>query len=110
MKKNYLYGFYDVVSDDYVCFAIANSPSNLVRTYYPAFANRTPLKDIKIYELGFCDSDKITWKVPKKEHSWDCYKFPENKAEALAPLGLKPSEVEEIFNEKTKDVKEEKND
>lgn len=110
MKKNYLYGFYDVVSEEYAVFAISNSASNLVRTYYPAFANRTPLKDIAIFELGEVNSDVISLYKHKKQFTWDCYKFPENKAEALAPLGLKPSDVEAIFNEKTKDIKEEKND
>lgn len=104
MKKQFLFGFYDKISDEIDVFAVSNSCANLIRTYYPAFANRKPLKDIDILELGTIDGKEISLHKKPVIHNWTEYKFPETKADALAPLGLKPDEVEEIFKEKTKDV------
>lgn len=111
MKKQLLFGFYDKITEEYDVLAVCNSCANLIRTYYPAFAQRKPLKDVDIYELGTIDSLNINLHKKPVLHSWTEYQFPETRAEALAPLGLKPDEVEQIFKEKiTSDSdKEEKN-
>lgn len=104
MKKDLLFGFYDKIRNTMDILAVDRSASALIRTYYPSIVNRTPLKDLDIYELGEIDGLEV--KLHKKPilHSWSEYKFPETKADALAPLGLNPSEVAQIFNEKEKDV------
>lgn len=104
MAQNYLFGFRDKISKCIDVFAVDVSAPSLIRTYYPAFANRKPIRDIEIYELGTIDDLKIDLYDTPILHEWSEYKFPENKAEALAPLGLNPSEVEKVFNNKNSEI------
>lgn len=101
-----LFVFRDNVDCSAECFAVGVSAPSVIRTYYPAMVNRKPLKDIEIYELGEIEDISINlYKKPVK-HDWSEYKFPETRAEALAPLGLSPAEVQQIFDKKTADVKD----
>lgn len=110
-----LYCLYDKVSDTVVSTFISQSDGVAVRN--TLLTLRVPIRDSEIYQIGemsrFIENDKIKdfesstafVLCEPRLVSWECYKFPENVAEAVAPLGCTPDEVREITKNKIKEGK-----
>lgn len=112
MKYN-LYALYDKVSGTLTNTFVSTNDGLAVRE--TLLSLRVPIRDSEIYQIGTftqeLDNDKASFfelschfktiTVPRLV-SWDSYKFPENVAEALAPLGCSPDEVAEIAKNKIK--------
>lgn len=110
-----LYCLYDKVSDTVVDTFIAQSDGVAVRN--TLLTLRVPIRDSEIYQIGtmsrFLDNEKINGFVPSTDFEvvtprlvdWESYKFPENIAEAVAPLGCTPDEIREITKNKIKEDK-----
>lgn len=103
--KEKLFCFYDNVAKSPITFASSPNCPTLIRQYLQYIASSKPLKDITIYEVAEIEGFEVK-PISPVVHSWDEYKFPENKAEALAPLGASVTEIEKAFAEKTADVKD----
>ncbi|MCR5422400.1 MAG: hypothetical protein K6E74_02065 [Bacilli bacterium] len=104
-----IYGLYDKVSEKYLSITMCESAQMFVRSCFATILMDYPLKDIEFYCLGQIDSDLGIIKpcAPKLE-DWECYKFPETRAEKLK--FLTSEQIEEFakkkkheFLEKTKD-------
>lgn len=102
-----LYALYDKVSDTLVDTFIAQSDGVAVRK--TLLTLRVPIRDSEIYQIGtisrFIETDKLSdfkssvgfgYIASPRLVSWESYKFPENIADAVAPLGCSPDEVCEI--------------
>lgn len=115
MKYNH-YALYDKVSAHVLSTFIATNDGVAVRD--TLLSLRVPIRDSEIYQIGTfvqnlntdkqasfelsCHFDVLN--VPRLV-SWDSYKFPENVAEAVAPLGCTPDEVREITKNRIKEGK-----
>lgn len=99
-----LYCIFDKVAGrfDERTFTFSTSDGGYVRDILPFVINSKPLPDLVPMQIGEFDVFKGVTKVLKKPRSFsfDCYKFPENQASNLAPLGLSPAEVENLFKQK----------
>lgn len=107
LKK--IFGFYDKVQKEFISLAIEVNAPTLIRKYLPSIAPMYPIKDIDILEIGELTGINEFYIKPESDyilHEWNEYKFPENKADSLAPLGADPTEIEKAFVENTTDVKE----
>lgn len=84
-----LYGLYDKVSNKYLSVTMCESAQMFVRQCLATILMDYPLKDIEFYCIGQFDSDLGIIKpcAPKLE-DWECYKFPETRAEKLKFLSL----------------------
>ena len=114
MEMNYnLYALFDKVSGTVTNTFIALNDGLAVRE--TLLTLRVPIRDSQIYQIGTfvqnLDKDKISvfdlschFSVNPNYRlvSWDSYRFPENVAEALAPLGCSPDEVAEISKNRIK--------
>lgn len=110
-----LYALFDKVSDTVVDTFIAQSDGVAVRN--TLLTLRVPIRDSEIYQIGtmsrFVENDKLSDFVTSTDFeivsprlvSWESYRFPENVAEAVAPLGCTPDEVREITKNKIKECK-----
>ena len=110
--KDFVYMAYDYVSHYPIFFFVARNDSEAVRK--AMLSLRVPLKDSSIYQLGCFNPDldianfkplKILRLVP-----WSSYKLPENMADALAPLGASPDEIQEIIKNSVANKSEVTND
>ena len=104
-----IYGLYDKISEKYQSITLCESAQMFVRSCLATILMDYPLKDIEFYCLGQIDLDLGIIKpcAPKLE-DWECYKFPETRAEKLKFLSIE--QIEQIakqkkheFLEKTKD-------
>lgn len=122
MKYNH-YALFDKVSGHVVNTFIATNDGVAVRD--TLLSLRVPIRDSEIYQIGTFTQDFDTSKGTLSELSshlfnvscdfdvldvprlvsWDSYKFPENVAEAIAPLGCTPDEVREITKNRIKEGK-----
>nr|CAI9751025.1 hypothetical protein YJOPZNRJ_YJOPZNRJ_CDS_0002 [Microvirus sp.] len=100
MKDNFYYT-YDLVSHSPIFYFTASCDGVAVRAALPAL--RTPLRDVELRCVGPINDDGLPENFSSYGVvSWDAYKFPETKAEAVAPLNLSPSEIEKMENESKK--------
>lgn len=115
-----LYAVYDKVSGSFVHFLQSTSYGLACRTVLSSL--RFPLRDTALYCLGeysfnlddiesvdndfdSCFSSANFYPAPKLV-PWESYKFPEDVAEALAPLNLSQSEIAEISRRKIESMVE----
>lgn len=98
-----LYCIYDKVADDYLLqyCAYCRSSGEYVRSVLSLVIQNYPIPDIEVRQLLSVDGEKYIL------CAWDSYKFPESKAENLAPLGITPEEATRIFNKNAKEDSEE---
>lgn len=101
-----LYCVLDHVSGELREFTVATSDGLAVRRILMTL--RVPIKDNTVFCLGeiernfaedcrHVDSSCISTRLDEfRQVSWSSYRFPEDKAEALAPLGLTPDELSEV--------------
>lgn len=114
-----LYCVFDKLSGTFHHFTIATSDGLAVRNILLTLT--CPLKDNVCIKLGefnkFIRSDaqeinlfecKFTSFSNFKIVDWSCYKFPNDVAEALAPLGCTPDELKEIARQKISESDAEK--
>lgn len=103
--NEYLYCVLDHVSGELREFTVATSDGLAVRRILSTL--RVPLKDCTCYCVGeiartfnesqqFIDVSNINFAGYDSFRlvDWSCYRFPESKAESLAPLGVDISELE----------------
>lgn len=110
-----LYCLYDKVSDAVVDTLIAQSDGVAVRN--TLLTLRVPIRDTEIFQIGtmsrFVQNDKLSDFESSTDFeictprlvSWESYRFPENVAEAVAPLGCTSDEIREITKNKIKEGK-----
>lgn len=101
------YFIFDCVGMEFIGMMEAPSQGAFVRKYLCSNLYRTnpvPLKDLDVCEV---DSDSVHQFLDgfPSDFDWQSYKFPASQAEALAPLGSSPEDIEKSFNEKTSDIK-----
>lgn len=104
MDTMFLYGLYDKVGKTFISFNESRNNQTYIRSNFKSVYSMYPLKDVDIVKVAKIDC--TTGDVIPVKHevvSWSDYKFPETKAENLAPLG---KDAVEAFNDATKDVKE----
>ena len=114
-----LYCVFDKLSGTFHHFTVAANDGLAVRNILLTLT--CPLKDNVCLKLGRfekafpSDSQEVslldcdfTAFEDFQEVSWSSYRFPENVAEALAPLGLSPDEVKEIARRKISESDAEK--
>lgn len=101
-----LYCVLDHVSGELREFTVATSDGLAVRRILMTL--RVPIKDNDVFCLGeihrdfsesaiLIDSSCISTKLDEfRQVPWSSYRFPEDKAEAFAPLGLTPDELSEV--------------
>ena len=100
-----LYAVLDNLTGQYSEFTIAPNAGVAARNILLTL--RVPLKDTQLVCLGNITSDypndcqSITHDYVKFQsvdtvYDWSVYRFPENIAEAISPLGCTPDEVREI--------------
>lgn len=80
---------YDKISKQHVAFTFCNSKEEYIRsTVESAILQYKNLNDLTPKIL--CEYDVISGEITpiNEEFTFDCYKMPESKAEALAPLGV----------------------
>lgn len=120
VSKLKLYAVYDCVGGHLVDFCESQSAGFAARYFLSKL--RYPLKDTQLVELADLEimlpqinsldnsvingsfDKNIVFKPTLKVHPWECYKFPESLGEALAPLNLSVSEIEEISRNKIKNL------
>lgn len=115
MKYNH-YALYDKVSDHVLSTFVATNDGVAVRDVLLSL--RVPIRDSEIYQIGtftheanpdgsssFTLSCSFQTLPAPRLVSWDSYKFPENVAEAVAPLGCTPDEVREITKNRIREGK-----
>lgn len=83
-----LYLIYDKVKEAYIFSTLASTDAEAIRDLTKLFVSTIPLKDLDVFKIDYHDDDSKL--VP-----WDTYAFPENKAQALEPLG---SNIQQIVN------------
>lgn len=106
MKYNH-YALYDKVSGHLLSTFIATNDGVAIRD--TLLSLRVPIRDSEVYQIGTFHQEIDPDSSPSFLLSctfyalptprlvpWDFYKFPENVAEAVAPLGCTPDEVREI--------------
>lgn len=111
-----LYAVYDCVGGHLVDFTESQSAGFAARHFLSKL--RFPLKDTQLVEIADLEimlpqinpldnsvingsfEKNIVFKPTLKVYPWECYKFPESLGEALAPLNLSVSEIEEISRNK----------
>lgn len=99
-----LYGAYDNLARNFITFTVTPKNDGLaVRNVLSTL--RVPLKDTQLVTLGDFDSDVgfHSFKSSIRSIDWSVYKFPENVADALSPLGLSESELSECLKNVNKD-------
>lgn len=114
-KKENLYAVFDKISG--VLYEFTVQPNDTLAVRSVLLTLRVPLKDSKLICLGAVKSNFDTndeeldlsqldfdWNERPRVVSWNCYKFPENVSDALAPLGLSPDEVRNLANKKIRDI------
>lgn len=94
------YAIYDKVGDSYLRFGSYPNDVSAIRdlTVIALGDLRIPLRDLEVHKLEL----KMV-STPE----WSLYKFPESNAEALAPLGASPEDIQRAFEQKTKDIQKE---
>ena len=98
--KKYVYNIKDTVNDEWLDFcSFANNDGSYVRKVMPLAIRLLPLRDMKVYRIGEFDEKNYISNSVLVEISWDCYKFPENKSENLASVGLSSTQAKEKFDE-----------
>lgn len=111
--KQKLYCVLDTLSGALHHFTVQTSDSLAVRSVLLSLT--CPLRDNKIYCLCDVDSDLSSSSeldiscinfgaITPRLVSWDSYKLPETRAEAIAPLGLSPDEVSQITRDKINSI------
>lgn len=116
VSKLKLFAVYDKIGGHLVDFVESQSAGFAARHFLSKL--RYPLKDTQLVEIAdvevmlpqinSIDNAVIPGSFEKnyvvtpslKVHSWEVYKFPETVNEALAPLNLSVSEIEEISKNK----------
>lgn len=111
-----LYALYDKVSDTLVETFIAQSDGVAVRN--TLLTLRIPIRDNEIYHIGtisrsiemdkistFASTTSFSFLSSPRLVSWESYKFPENIADAVAPLGCSADEIREITINRIKEGK-----
>lgn len=102
--KDFVYMAYDDISHYPIFFFVARNDSEAVRK--AMLSLRVPLKDSSLYQIGAFNPDdsKANFETLKSLRfiPWSSYRLPENIAEALAPIGASPSEIEEIIKNSVK--------
>lgn len=100
-----LYCVLDHVSGELREFTVATSDGLAVRRILMTL--RVPIKDNTVFCLGEIqrnfsedsqriDSSCIETRLNQfRQVDWSAYRFPEDKAEALSPLGITPEELKE---------------
>lgn len=109
MKEN-LYCVQDTVSGNLSHFVLATSDGLACRNIL--LTMEVPLKDTKVFRLATVtrtlDDSHCDFSVDYLDEpvfvSWDSYRFPNDVAEALAPLGLSHDEVVEISKNRIKET------
>lgn len=91
MNTNELLGccMYDKITDQHVAFTFVNTKEQYIRsTVESAIIQYKNLNDLQPKVV--CSYDVVTGEVKPmcEEFGFDCYKMPETKADALAPLGV----------------------
>ena len=96
----YVYNIKDIVNNEWLDFcSMANNDGSYVRKVMPLAIRLLPLRDMKVLRIGTYCEDSYFEPIPfPEEVSWDCYEFPENKAENLASVGLSTSQLKEKFD------------
>lgn len=112
--KVYLYCLFDKVSAQTLFYNVSENDSRALLKIIQTPAMRIPLTQCEVLRLGelvttvpeanpenftlleFKDVLSFEFYRKPKSLSWDSIRLPENSAEALAPLGLSVSEVEEL--------------
>lgn len=89
----YLYSLYDKVSKKHLSVTMCESPQMFVRNCLATILMDYPIKDIEFYCIGQFDNDLGIIKpcAPQLE-DWECYKFPETRAEKLKFLTIEQIE------------------
>lgn len=102
---------YDKISNQHVAFTFCNSKEEYIRsTVESAILQYKNLNDLTPKVI--CEYDVVSGEIiPKNEvFEFSCYKMPESKAEALAPLGVdfarEALEFEQWKKERTEKAKE----
>lgn len=107
-----IYAVYDLISGHFPMLFQSQSDGLACRTALSTM--RFPIRDTQLYHLGECTVEiadlesthidfsnvSFSWNDSPRLVSWESYKFPEDVAEALAPLNLSHDEIVEISRRK----------
>lgn len=101
-----VFALYDLVGGTTLSVNTSRNSATYIRENVPFLIKNYPLKDLELYRIGHVDMStmEIT-SIPKEKVSWSDYKYPENKSEALAPLGSDVIEAVSAFEKKVEDIK-----
>lgn len=92
-----LFCIYDTVSKTYMTVTSSPTAQSCVRENIKFLIQTRPLCDLELYEVGSIDVQSMECRFHDPVLiSWDCYKAPLSKAEALAPLGIPEEEFAEV--------------
>ena len=97
-----IYALYDNVAEDYIEeLILAKNEKMAVRGTLMNVVKNFNLNDIELQEIGeWNKKEKTLLTLQPKKIAWTEYKFPETKAEALAPLELSQKFNEKMLTEK----------
>lgn len=88
MKNLSVFIVYDEINEEIMLTASAKNEKMAVRNLYGSVGSFAPIKDMSLYKVGEMNAESGELIPGKKEKiDWDIYKFPQNKAECLAPSG-----------------------
>lgn len=111
LTKN-IYACYDSVDDDYKYFGYFDSHRSYIRAnVIHILSSGGILRDLTVCKVG--EIDFKTGKVkncPNVKYSWADYKMPENRADALSPLGFSPEELEQAYHKANEELEKEISD
>lgn len=105
-KRRFIFAAYDRFLGDYVHLVTADSAGLAARSLLLSL--KVPVKDCDLFCIGEYRSDiptdlttvpisclKFKYYSSPKAYPWSVYHLPESVAEAMAPLGATPEEIEE---------------
>lgn len=110
--KYHIYALFDKISGTVTQIFISQTPGLAVRTILSTL--RVPIRDSELYQIGEFNQELVRDELSSFDSckfvlfdeyrlvSWDCYRFPEDVAEALSPLGCSPDEIVEISKNRIK--------
>lgn len=91
-----IYIVYDKVANQPLMSIIAQSKAVAIRQIVPTLIQRFPLRDLILYETQDSVSELIDTAI---KVNWDEYKYPETRADALAPLNIVDYSKSEVKDE-----------
>lgn len=103
-----LFGLYDKVRVEYRILGTSKNSGSFIRENLKYLIQQYPLPDLDLVCYGDFDSETGALSLYDKPQicSWTDYKFPDTKAECLAPLGSDVTHAVQAFQEKVNKDKE----